>query len=364
MRRAIALLATLLATACSQFPVNEEVRIEFARDDRVVEVTAETTFTLQPRSEAVAARVEAARSAAQAGMDPWAIRFARLSPETERVSVQKKRGKIESVTRSVLVPFDDLQQIFADTNVTVNIVEGEGWNELRFYPGSGSRATREQERAFASDLAAWSGSVARYVAAVHRLYAYLDENPARAEPLFAVLFEEQKEPEGMPVTDDAQAEDANGQDPPPWQDNPLIRRVEVPLLEDLAQTMTEIFERRDAQEGRASSFAEDADLIFNPFPGRIVVRVPGEILETEGFTTEKDAVIIERIDLLEAISALEGTWVSPDPLTLLLREERVSGAELASQPRKSRAFVPASEVAATIRRQLERPKTYVVRWRV
>ena len=327
----------LLLAACTRVPVTEELTIEPDADSETVVVTESSTFLLNPASEQLAARVESARAAALAGSDPWSIRFARLStPEEELVTVQKKHGELESVTRSARIRADDLQHLLADTNITVHVLRGEGWREIAFYPGSGGRATREQQREFDATLTTWSESVARYFTAVHHLYSYLQQHPGRDRYVFAALIAD------------------NGKDAPVTED-------ETPLVEALADAIGNIATQMDEQEGRAATLAEEADLVFNPFPAKVIVRVPGDVLAREGFDKE---LTIEPVDLFAAIAALEGRWISPDPLAALLRdEERPTPEQLADAPRKSQAVVSSSEIAQAIREQLARPRAYSVRWR-
>lgn len=327
----------LLLAACTRVPVTEELTIEPDADSETAVVTESSTFLLGPQNDRMAARVESARAAALAGSDPWSIRFARLStPEEEKVTYQKKRGALERVTRSARIPTDDLQHLLSDTNITVHVLRGDGWQELAFYPGSGGRATREQQREFDATLATWTESVARYFTAVHHLYSYLRQHPGRDRYVFAALLSEKLE--DAPVTED-----------------------EAPLVEAVVDAMGNIAAQMDADEGRAASLAEEADLVFNPFPARVVVRVPGDVLAREGFGKD---LTIEPVDLFTAIAALEGRWIAPDPLAALLRdEERPTPEQLADAPRKSVAVVGSSEIAQAIREQLVRPRVYSVRWR-
>lgn len=331
--------ALSLLAACARVPVTEELTIEPDRDSDTVVVTASTTFELHPRTDVARARVESARAAALSGTDPWSIRFARLLvPDEERVTYQKNRGALERVTRSARFPSDDLQHLLSDTNITVDVLRGEGWREISFYPGSGGRATREQQRELDITLVRWSESVARYFTSVHHLYSYLREHPGRDRFVFAALVSENLEE--TPVTEE-----------------------EAPLVEAVIQAMGTIAEEMDVQEGRAATLAEEADLVFNPFPARVIVRVPGEVLSSEGFTAKGNDLAIEPVDLFAAIAALEGRWIAPDPLAALLRDERPTAEQLAEARRKSEAVVSSSEIARAIREQLARPRLYSVRWR-
>lgn len=336
MIRRLSCLLLLLA-ACTRVPVTEELTIEPDADAETAVVTESSTFLLDPQNDRMAARVESARAAALSGSDPWSIRFARLAtPEEEKVTYQKKRGALERVTRSARIPTDNLQHLLSDTNITVHVLRGDGWQELAFYPGSGGRATREQQREFDAALATWSESVARYFTAVHHLYSYLQQHPGRDRYVFAALLAEKAE--DAPVTED-----------------------EAPLVEAVVDAMGSLATQMDVEEGRAASLAEEADLVFNPFPARVVVRVPGDVLAREGFGKE---LTIEPVDLFTAVAALEGRWIAPDPLAALLRdEEGPSPEQLADVERKSTAVVGSSEIAQAIREQLVRPRVYSVRWR-
>ncbi|HKR64043.1 MAG TPA: hypothetical protein VJZ00_09950, partial [Thermoanaerobaculia bacterium] len=236
MKKRFAAVLMLLLASCAQFPVTDEVKIEFNRDDTTVLVTAETSFELQSRSDEARARVEAARAAASSNTDAWSLRFARLHPEVERTTRQTRRGVLERVTRVASIADDELQQMFSDTNVTVDVVHGDGWRELRFYPGTSARATREQQRQFNAELASWSALVARYFTAVHRLYDYMNENPGRAKYLFAALMNEKREDGSLPI----------------------VAEEEQPLIDDVGRAMDDVGARMDEQEGRAATFAEEA----------------------------------------------------------------------------------------------------------
>jgi hypothetical protein len=335
--RRLAAVLILLSAACVRPPVSDEVVVEIERNDRA-RVTVETTFhDAELTTSDRLAFVEAARVAAMHGNDPWSARFLRVTPEDEEVTIAKHRGKVERVTRSIRIPAIELQQVFSDTNITVSLLSGDGWNELRFIPGGSGRATREQRKHFEDVLESWSGAVSRYFAALDHLYLYMDANAHRAAPLFRELMN--ATPREVDVT-------------------PLLED-EVLLVEAVRITMDDIAKRMDEEQDNAWRFAEEADLIYNAFPARTMLRVPGDVISREGFEKE---LAIEPVDLLEIITKLEGRWMSPDPLVLLLREQKASAETLASAQRTRNTASP-KEIADAIREQLERPKVYAVRWR-
>lgn len=341
MRRHALLALLFVFAACTRPPVTDQVTIQPSSEDDTMTVTVQTTFSTATRAEAQA-RVDAESAAALSGTDAWSVRFARLqTPETERLTLEKSRGALERVTRTARIPSDDLQQLFSDTGITVDVVQGEGWRELRLYPGSSGRATREQQAELERTLDVWSRSVARYFTAMHHLYRYLDAHPQRERAVLAALLEE-KGPDGLVP--------------------PVFEEEEQPLLDAVTRSMDEITTRMDSEEGRTAVF-ELADLVYNPFPGRIVIQAPREVLAREGFTGKGNEVTIEPVDLFQSLAGLEGRWISPDPLAAMLRDEKVTSAQLADAERRSAAPVSGSEVTRAIREQLVRPRTYVVRWR-
>jgi len=336
MRRQLFAVLAILIASCSRLPVQDEVTIEFSNDSDLVNVTAETRFELKPANADIRKRIDTARELAQSGTDAWSMRFGRLSPESERVTLQRTHGALERVTRSVRIPSDDLPRVFSDVSVTMNVTRGEGWSELAIYPGASSRATRERQRKFDEELSAWSTDVASYFTAVRHLYQYLDENPGRAEYVFAAVLAGKE------------------QDPPP------VTEDEKPLVDGVVEAMVTIAERMDQQNAQAQTFSESADLIFNPFPARVTVKVPGEVLASEGFGKE---LVIEPVDLLKTVGSLEGRWISPDPLAALLRDEIPTPQQLAAMPRRAAVVSSARDVTTALREQLARPRAYVVRWR-
>jgi hypothetical protein len=314
MKRLALVVGLLLVAACETRVPYDEVTIELSREDDDAVVTAQVSLDS-----------DAERNAALSGTDPWAVRFARLNAEEERTTFNKSRGTVQRVTHSIRIPRADLQQVFADTNVTVALQETEGLSELRFYPGSSTRASRRQQEHFDAAVEWWSAGAARYFDALHRLYAYMDANPDRVEPLWAAVL-------GVNQT-------------------PLFEE-EQPYVDQLIRSMDELLAQMDQDEGAAVALAEEADLLFNPFPARITVKVPND-----------EKLVIEPVDLLAAVKSLEDRWATPDPLAMLVRDEELTPAELASRDRDSTLGVRANDIAAALRERLKEPRSVSIRWR-
>jgi hypothetical protein len=334
----VLVFAAVFAAACARPPVSDEVTVEIEKNDWV-KVTAQTTFNEGDINTAARlSLLESGRFAALNNTDPWSARFGRVNAEDDAVTFEKHRGKLDRVTRSVRIPANQLQQVFSDVNITVSILNGPGWRELSFIPGGSIRASREQRRHFEDALDSWSGAVARYFMAVDRLYDYMNANPQRAQALFSAVLQEK--------ADDLAIENQ-------------VAEEEQPLVESVTAAMEEIATRMDASEDGASTFGEEADLIYNAFPARMTVRVPGDVITTEGFGKE---LVVEPVDLVEIVTGFEGKWITPDPLAALLRDQTPTAASMAQLPRRS-SSASSGDVANAIREQLARPKMYAVRWR-
>lgn len=335
LRRLTPVVLALLLAACTQPTVTDELTVTIEKNDRVL-VTAQTTFNdIDIRNEARLRALEAARFAAMHGNDAWAMRFGRVTAEDEEVTLWKHKGELDRVTRTIRIPSNQLQQVFSDTNITVTLLNGDGWRELAFIPGGSIRASREQRKHFEDALQSWSGAVARYFLAIDRLYTYLNVNTHRAPAVMAALLSSSEEQ--------------------------TIAEEEQPLVDSVSAAMEEIATQMDTEgEGGASTFAEEADLIYNPFPARMTIRVPGDVVSKEGFDKE---LVIERVELLEAVTALEGKWISPDPLAALLRDQTPTAEQLVRRELRSSKSVNPNEIADAIRQQLARPRMYSVRWR-
>lgn len=302
--------ALLLASACARRPA-DELTIDFTRGEEVI-VTAQSELDST-----------ATREAALAGFDPWAVRFGRLNAEFHRTSFERSRGTLERVIHTVKIPRSSLQQIFSDTSITVEAGPGS----IIFYPGTSVRATREQRQHFEAGLNRWSSAIAVYYDAIHRLYRYMDANPDRAEALFETIVA------------------------PPGFITPPLFEDEQPYVDQTLRAMNELGALIDAEERDGALYAEEADLMFNPFPARISVVAPGS-----------RTLVIEPVDLYEAAKKLEGRWISPDPFVELLRNKDVSSFVLARRERKSSLAIRPGDISAALREHFTRQETYSLNW--
>jgi hypothetical protein len=143
----------------------------------------------------------------------------------------------------------------------------------------------------------------------------------------------------------------------------LLTDTEMNLVEATRKSLDNLAFGQDETE----ELEREADLVFNPFPATLVVRVPTEPLIVEGFTREeKGRLVAHTMNLLDAIASLEGKWISPDPLAFALRSDS-KGLEdlapvLAGQQRRAEAVIGEREVADALRERLQPAPRYRVRF--
>lgn len=334
-------LLLLLLTGCGlRAPIRNTIAIEPDGRVRNVTITVVTEFSTDPASRAVSERLRAARLATLDGRDAWGPRFGSVTALSERIVFDKERGVLKSAQRTAVIDIDDLQRFFTDTGITVQITRGEGWTELAFFPGTASRATRRQRDRVAASLKTWTADAQRYLRAMDHLYSYLDREPHRAEIAFAAIFSEKEQ----------------------------LAEEEQSLVGEVNRAMDAILENMKLDESEATTLDEEFDLVYNPFPGEIIVKLPRQAMAVEGFTRrDGDSVAIPRSGILDAAAALNGRWLAPDPLAMLLKTDQAQkeppdAATLAKMPRKRTATPSRSEIEDAFVEQLRPAATYRVRW--
>jgi len=340
MRLVIPTGVLLLLCSCGiRSPIRQQVTLDFA-DPATVRITAATSIDEKlANTDEMHRRIADAREALLSGHDEWSARFAPLDPISERSVIEKSSGALVRVERSVTIPRAQLQRVFADTNITITVTNSDGFAELSVYPGASTRATRQQKQQVESTLRAWSADAARYLAAMHRLYAYLEREPGRAPFVFKRLLES--------------------------EDTPVLQKEQA-LVEDVGRAADHITDKLRAAERDAVAIDEQFDRVFNPFPAEVVVHLPREAAEVEGFEKKDRQLVIPRRGLIDALQSLDGQWLSPDPLMMLQmgkeNEPEPTAADVAAMPRHSTAVVTASDIEGAIIEQLKPAGAYRLRW--
>lgn len=335
-RLVIVAAAALLLSACGIKPaVENRLSLVFYEDPSRVHVNTSIQIG-STENKVISDRVDNLREAIAGNRDEWAMRFAGLNIDSERVIVDRTFGRVTGVERQTTIDRDELPKFFNDMSVTVSLLPNNGYTELTIIPGASARATRQQRERVLGTLHQWSTEAAAYVDALGHLYEFLDANPQQAQAAFTVLLGDRDQ---KSVNDEEQA-----------------------LIEKVWATADRISERLRPKETDAYMVDEEFDLVFNPFPGEIVVVTPKTGAGVEGFD-KRDATtfVIPRRGLLDAVSSLQDKWVSPDPLAMAIKGDP-KPEQLAKMPRHWTPVVTASEIESAISERLKPASVYKVRW--
>lgn len=297
LRLAAGAAAALLLAGCFDEPVREELELAFdSRGAVEVRLTQRlSSYHLERGSPRLQRRLRQTQRTWVDGWDAWPLRFDRARPAEETFGWERSDGEVLTVERTArLTEPDALQRFFSDVLGAVYTFDGAGGG-LAFYPASSVRATAAERQWVERALAEWCAAVARYLADTDRLYAYLEAHPGRADALFARLFADAvHESEPAVLGDDEEA---------------LVARVKAGM-----EAVTAVLA---VPPDDAFTLDELARLVYDPFPARLRVTVPGSVGRVEGFVRDGDGgFVVPGIGLWDAYAALEGRWLSPDPALL------------------------------------------------
>jgi hypothetical protein len=323
--------------------VRYTVDLDIDRDREHVRITTVTELERSWGQDVIHKRLAPLRESIAMERDDWSIRFSQVNPESERIILDRTRGELVRAEHSGVVNREDLARFFGDLPMTVTIARGNGWTELAIYPGSSSRASRQQREIVEQVLDVWTHQTANYFTRMSRLYEWMDAHPQMAEQAFTLLFDDN---ENAHATDEE----------------------EESLVTAARRAMSSVTEGLQRSEKDPMPVDELFDLVYNPFPAEITIRTPRAIVGSEHFEKRSDQqVMIRHAGLLDAAHTLEGMWLSPDPLAMLLKadEEKTEMAtpeELAKMKRKWSLNVLASEVQSAILEAVKPAGQYRVRW--
>jgi len=355
--RILVLLAlAFLLGACFEPPVDESVQLRFLANGAVV-VTSTVTLlnkTEEGDNAALSRRLDGIRQSLVEGSDAWSRRFAGVQPALEKSSWEKSFGVLtKGVHSAVLTEPKDLAALFGDTSLNVSYEIKEGVAEMVIAPGPAGAATSRQRQQVERTLDAWTANVARYLAEGVDLYRYLDERPNRARACLGALFADQ-------------LSDADKKKLPSLSD------TEKEHVDRLQAAMQEVWSILNVPEGEDHTPDELSHLVYDPFPGRLTVRLPAAPVEApEGFTVGKDNTLTaEGPGLWQALRSLEGHWLTPDPVLISMEHLRRSPdapfdlSALLRQPRRTEKPPDAREVRLAIEERLRPAPVYRVLWKV
>jgi hypothetical protein len=138
--------------------------------------------------------------------------------------------------------------------------------------------------------------------------------------------------------------------------------------------MTDAWEVLLVSAQEAYSINEVSGLVYDPFPARLRVEVPGEVLAVEGFAaTPESGLVVPAVSLWQALTDLQGLWLEPDPLLLYVdRSGGTTGtpgpgfdlAGIVARERSHAAAPRAAEIRAALDSRLLPAPVYRVVYRV
>ena len=370
MRRLTSLPATLLLplvlSGCFEEPILERLRLRFLPDGGVEVTAAVEIRDPVAGSESVTRRIRQIERLVETAEDPWTPRFRELDPRREVFRWEKHDGQLVRAER--LAWSEDparLARFFADTAVLAEYrreeaVEGlPGWASLGLYPGPGHRANRRQARRVEEVLESWTDDLAPYLEAATNLYRYLELHPGRATACLTAFYGDLLEEAGEPE----------------------LTVEEEELLTALSDTINGATAVLDLDRDEGYSLNELSHLVYDPFPARVAVEVPGRVLEVEGFerVAPSDSpagpasdggpteLTIPGLGFWEAWLALEGVWIFPDPAVsgyyLTLREDPDAVfPELLAAERRVEPAPTAQEIRDAVESLLRPEPAYRVVW--
>lgn len=302
----LALAGSVLFVSCFEDPVAEKVDIRL-RPDGYAEVTHQITFS-SPGAEgnkALAARIDALRNEHVRQQDRWSQLMSLASPELETLEWHREGGVLKSVRQSGVVSLESLDRLFAQQGLTFSRLDDEQWHELSIYPGASRRATREQQQRVAMAFDGWAMAVADYVEAMRAVYDHAERNPSRAAAVLRPLFAD------LLADGEKESTDEEGTS----EETALVQRAE-----DAMNRVTEVVSFGPDQP---YTLNELSLLVYDPFGYDLSITCVGEILQASGFARRRERTVTHpRRSLWSAFEALEGTWLSPDPLLMKVRKDR------------------------------------------
>jgi hypothetical protein len=349
---ALVLVLCLGFGGCFEPPVLETLDLRFLRDGSFV-LTSTVEVSDSRENPLLVRRLARVRQELEEGSDAWGRRFAALEPVAERFAWEKQFGEVRRGTRAALAGGSEgLGAFFGDTSLDVSYEVRDGIAELAITPGPPARASRRQREEVERTVETWSGHVATYLKETGALWAWLDDHPDRARACLGALY------------DDLLSEEAReALEPLAEEERERIDRVRA--------AMQHVMDVLLVPEGEDHSPDELSHLVYDPFPARLTVRLPGPPLEApEGFTVEDQKLVAVGPGLWEALRSLEGRWLAPDPVLLYVEsakpgeEEPVELGALLALPRRAEPVSGPDEVRDALEDRLRPAPFYRVTFAV
>ena len=367
--RALPLIAALLVAvlaACTDDPVSETLTLEFfpesanapspAGEEAAaappdtggymrVEAQVDIRRHMIPKDNSlIARRVNDRTEALMSGYDVWHIRFDRVfEPVADGAEWRRAGRDLTSYRRWALAadPNTTLQDFFVDTPMRPVF---EVWDNERRLPdqsrpppqtvtlafvyAGGTRATAGESSTAYRGFRDFAADTARYQRRVAVLWSYMDENPGRRFETLRGLFaaaEGEELPGSQLIAQPRQLAPAAAPPPPVRRGSeslPRLRDLEIELIERVATAGEPLVKIFEVPKDDSFTLQELSRLVFDPFPGVVTAKPDGTVVEAVGFVESGGGYSIPSLDLWSAYRALDGLFVSPDPLVFLLETQQ------------------------------------------
>ena len=366
--RALPLVAAFLVavlTACTDDPVSETLTLEFfpesadapsAAGDDVAAAPPETAGYVRVEAQVdirrhmipkdnslIARRINDRTEALMNELDPWHIRFDRLfEPIADGAEWRRAGRELTSYRRWALAadPNTALQDFFVDTPMRPIF---DVWDNERRLPdqsrpppqtitlafvfAGGTRATAGESTATYRGFRTFAADAARYQRRVSTLWKYMDENPGRRFETLRGLFaagDGEELPESQLI---ARPRELAPAAPPPAvrrgsENLPRLRDLEIELIERVVTAGEPLVQIFEVPKDDSFTLQELSRRVFDPFPGVVTAKPDGTVVEAVGFVEVGGGYSIPSLDLWSAYRALDGLFVSPDPLVFLIETQQ------------------------------------------
>lgn len=359
----IAALLVAVFAGCTDDPVSESVTLEFfpesadapnpAEGDTAplpdtagyvrVEAQVDIRRHMIPKDNSlIARRVNDRTEALMSGYDPWHIRFDRVfEPIADGAEWQRAGQELTSYRRWALAsdPNTALQDFFVDTPMRpiFEVLDNERrlpdqsrpppqTVTLAFVFSGGTRATAGESSTTYRGVRAFAADASRYQRRLAVLWNYMDENPGRRFETLRGLFaaaDGEELPESRLIAQPRQL--APPAAPPPERRGseslPRLRDLEIELIERVVAAGEPLVRIFEVPKDDSFTLQELSRRVFDPFPGVVTVKPDGVVAEAVGFVESSGGYSIPSLDLWSAYRALDGLFVSPDPLVFLLETQ-------------------------------------------
>ena len=147
-----------------------------------------------------------------------------------------------------------------------------------------------------------------------------------------------------------------------------LAAADATVVEPFKKAMEELLNLFSVPPDSAYSPEELSRLVYDPSPAPLLVRVPGPILEVEGFQDQGSGILrVPTLSLWGAFTLIQDGWISPNPVVITY--EHLAGGkkplaleDFLARPRGAADAPSPGELLRALEEQLKPAAVYRVRW--